>query len=82
MCEFTEGCESKPNPHAERRVLRRQQLQQALYQHWQDGDHHYAGAVSWAVEHGITIGVGGGRFDPTATCTHVQIAAFLARSMK
>ena len=62
--------------------MRRQQLQQALYQHWQDGDRHYAGAVSWAMEYGITIGVGGGRFDPTATCTHVQIAAVLARSMK
>ena len=45
-------------------------------------DSYYAGAVSWAVEHGITTGVGGGRFDPTATCTRAQIAAFLARSMK
>jgi len=26
--------------------------------------------------------VGGGHFDPTATCTRAQIAAFLARSMK
>ena len=45
-------------------------------------DSYYAGAVSWAVENGITTGVGGGRFDPTATCTRAQIAAFLARSMK
>ena len=45
-------------------------------------DSYYAGAVSWAVENGITAGVGGGRFDPTATCTRAQIAAFLARSMK
>ena len=45
-------------------------------------DSYYAGAVSWAVEHGITTGVGGGHFDPTATCTRAQIAAFLARSMK
>ena len=45
-------------------------------------DAYYAGAVSWAVENGITTGVGGGRFDPTATCTRAQIAAFLARSMK
>ena len=45
-------------------------------------DSYYASAVSWAVENGITTGVGGGRFDPTATCTRAQIAAFLARSMK
>ena len=45
-------------------------------------DAYYASAVSWAVENGITTGVGGGRFDPTGTCTRAQIAAFLARSMK
>ena len=45
-------------------------------------DSYYAGAVSWAIENGITTGVGGGKFDPTATCTRAQIAAFLARSMK
>ena len=42
-------------------------------------DAYYAGAVSWAVENGITTGVGGGKFDPAATCTRAQIAAFLAR---
>ena len=42
-------------------------------------DAYYAGAVSWAVENGITTGVGGGRFDPTGACTRAQIAAFLAR---
>lgn len=42
-------------------------------------DSYYAGAVSWAVEHGITTGVGGGRFDPTDTCTRAQIATFLYR---
>ena len=42
-------------------------------------DTYYAGAVSWAVENGITTGVGGGRFDPAATCTRAQIAAFLTR---
>ena len=31
---------------------------------------------------GLTTGVGGGHFDPAATCTRAQIAAFLARSMK
>ena len=45
-------------------------------------DSYYAQAVAWAVESGITAGVGGGRFDPTAPCTRAQIATFLARSMK
>ena len=45
-------------------------------------DSYYAQAVAWAVEGGITQGVGGDRFDPNATCTRAQIAAFLARSMK
>ena len=45
-------------------------------------DSYYTQAVAWAVENGITTGVGGGRFDPTATCTRAQIAAFLTRSMK
>ena len=36
----------------------------------------------WAVENGITTGIGNGRFDPTSACTRAQIAAFLARSMK
>ena len=43
---------------------------------------YYAQAVAWAVESGITQGVGGDRFAPNATCTRAQIAAFLARSMK
>ena len=42
-------------------------------------DAYYAGAVSWAVENGITTGVGGGKFDPTGACTRAQIAAFLTR---
>ena len=45
-------------------------------------DSYYAGAVSWAVENGITTGVGNGRFDPTGACTRAQIAAFLYRYMK
>ena len=44
-------------------------------------DSYYAQAVSWAVENGITTGVGGDRFDPNATCTRAQIAAFLWRAM-
>ena len=42
-------------------------------------DAYYANAVSWAVENGITTGVGGGRFDPNSTCTRAQIATFLYR---
>lgn len=42
-------------------------------------DSYYAGAVSWAIENGITAGVGGGRFDPNSTCTRGQIATFLYR---
>lgn len=41
---------------------------------------YYAQAVAWAVEGGITAGVGGGRFDPNSTCTRAQIATFLHRS--
>lgn len=44
-------------------------------------DSYYANAVSWAVEGGITDGVGDGRFDPAATCTRAQIATFLWRAM-
>ena len=43
---------------------------------------YYAQAVAWAVEGGITAGVGGGRFDPNSTCTRGQIATFLYRYMK
>ena len=44
-------------------------------------DSYYAQAVSWAVENGITAGVGNGRFDPNSTCTRAQIATFLWRAM-
>ena len=40
-------------------------------------DSYYAQAVAWAVENGITAGVGGGRFAPNSTCTRGQIATFL-----
>ena len=43
-------------------------------------DSYYAKAVAWAVENGITTGVGGGRFDPNSTCTRAQIVTFLYRS--
>ena len=44
-------------------------------------DSYYASAVAWAVENGITDGVGGGHFDPNSTCTRAQIATFLRRAM-
>ena len=44
-------------------------------------DSYYAQAVAWAIENGITAGVGGGRFDPNSTCTRAQIATFLWRAM-
>ncbi len=40
---------------------------------------YYADAVAWAVESGITTGTKDGRFDPYASCTRAQIAAFLYR---
>ena len=45
-------------------------------------DSYYAQAVAWAVENGITTGVGDGRFDPNSACTRGQIATFLYRYMK
>ena len=42
-------------------------------------DSYYSQAVAWAIENGITAGVGGGRFDPNSTCTRGQIATFLYR---
>ena len=45
-------------------------------------DSYYVQAVAWAVENGITTGVGNGRFDPNSTCTRAQIATFLYRYMK
>ena len=41
----------------------------------------YAGAVSWAVEKGVTRGYGGGdAFAPDRVCTRGEIAAFLYRA--
>lgn len=40
----------------------------------------YEEAVNWAVEKGITSGVGEGLFAPEATCTRAQVVTFLWRS--
>lgn len=42
-------------------------------------DVYYAKAVAWAVENGITGGVGNNRFAPELTCTRAQTVAFLFR---
>ena len=41
---------------------------------------YYAKAVAWAVEAGITNGVGNGKFDPDAPCTRAQCVALLYRA--
>ena len=43
-------------------------------------DAFYAKAVAWAVENGITSGIGGGKFAPDETCTRAQSATFLYRA--
>ena len=45
-------------------------------------DSYYANAVAWAVENGVTNGIGDGLFGPDNSCTRAQIVTFLARSMK
>lgn len=47
-----------------------------------DKDSHYYQALIWAIENGITNGVTNTIFDPNATCTRGQMAAFLYRSAK
>lgn len=42
---------------------------------------YYAKAVAWAVENGITNGVGEGRFAPDDPCTRAQIVTFLWRDL-
>ena len=44
-------------------------------------DSYYAKAVAWAVENGITIGTGNGRFSPDDACTRAQIVTFLFRAL-
>ncbi len=41
---------------------------------------YYYDAVKWAVENGITDGVGNGLFAPNAACTRAQIVTFLWRA--
>lgn len=43
-------------------------------------DSYYANAVAWAVENGITSGIGDGMFGPDNSCTRAQIVTFLFRA--
>ena len=43
-------------------------------------DSYYANAVAWAVESGITNGIGDGLFGPDNSCTRAQIITFLFRA--
>ena len=43
-------------------------------------DAFYYNAVNWAVENGITSGVGNNRFAPNDTCTRGQVVTFLYRA--
>ena len=40
-------------------------------------DAYYAQPVKWAVENGVTSGIGGGLFGPDNACTRAQIVTFL-----
>ena len=44
-------------------------------------DAYYAGAVTWAVENGITNGTGGNKFSPEVTVTRAQAVTFLWREL-
>ena len=43
-------------------------------------DSYYANAVAWAVENGVTNGIGNGLFGPDNSCTRAQIVTFLYRA--
>ena len=43
-------------------------------------DSYYANAVDWAVENGVTNGIGDGLFGPNNSCTRAQIVTFLWRA--
>ena len=43
-------------------------------------DSYYANAVAWAVENGVTNGIGDGLFGPNNSCTRAQIVTFLYRT--
>ena len=44
-----------------------------------DANAYYASAVKWAVDNGITNGIGSSLFGPDSSCTRAQIVTFLYR---
>lgn len=45
-------------------------------------DAFYTDAVAWAVQAGVTNGVGNGKFAPNDTCTRGQVVTFLQRTVE
>ena len=43
-------------------------------------DSYYANAVAWAVENGVTNGIGGGLFGANDDCARAQIVTLLWRA--
>ena len=43
-------------------------------------DSYYADAVAWAVQNGVTEGIGSDLFAPDKACTRAQIVTFLFRT--
>ena len=43
-------------------------------------DSYFAEAVAWALQNGVTTGIGGGLFGPDDDCTRAQIVTFLYRA--
>ena len=43
--------------------------------------HYFYKAVLWAVENGVTSGVGNGKFGVNDTCTRGQIVTFLYNAL-
>ncbi len=42
----------------------------------------YTSAVSWAVNNGVTGGIGNGKFGPNEPCTRAQVVTFLYKAIK
>ena len=47
-----------------------------------DANAYYASAVKWAVDNGITNGIGSSLFGPDSNCTRAQIVTFIYRCMQ
>ena len=47
-----------------------------------DENQYFYKPILWAVENGITLGVGNGKFAPNTDCTRAQIVTFLYRALE